>query len=77
MPTINLKEYKKIELLLNKRWCYLDEYGRKDQITLKTEKGQLITRTAQYYQFVDGEIKTHITYKGKPMMITEDYVLED
>ena len=74
---INTQHFKKIPLVNNTRWCYLDQYGRKDHVTLKTESGKLITRTAQYYQIVNDEVKIYITYKGDGILVTEDYVLDD
>ena len=74
---INTQKFTKIPLVNDTRWCYLDQFGRKDHITLKTESGKLITRTAQYYQIVAGEIKIYITYKGDGLLVTEDYILDD
>jgi len=74
---INTQHFTKIPLVNNRRWCYLDQYGRKDHVTLKTESGKLITRTAQYYQIVNDEVKIYITYKGDGILVTEDYVLDD
>ena len=74
---INTQHFTKIPLVKNTRWCYLDQYGRKDHVTLTTETGKLITRTAQYYQIVNDEIKIYITYKGDGILVTEDYVLDD
>jgi hypothetical protein len=74
---INNKTHTKVKLLGDIRWCYLDEFGRKDHITLKTESSKLITRTAQYYQIVAGEVKIYITYKGDGVLVTEDYILDD
>jgi len=74
---INTQHFTKIPLVNNIRWCYLDQYGRKDHVTLKTESGKLITRTAQYYQIVNDEVKIYITYKGVGILVTEDYVLDD
>ena len=74
---INTQHFTKKPLVNNTRWCYLDQYGRKDHVTLKTESGKLITRTAQYYQIVNDEVKIYITYKGDGILVTEDYVLDD
>jgi len=46
---INTQNFTKVPLVGDTRWCYLDQFGRKDHVTLKTESHKLITRTAQYY----------------------------
>ena len=74
---INTQNFTKIPLVGDTRWCYLDQFGRKDHITLTTESGKLITRTAQYYQIVNDEVKIYITYKGDGVLVTEDYILDD
>jgi hypothetical protein len=77
-------EFKKVFIdKKEKRWVYLDEFGNKDTITLKTASGKLITRTCQYWSvfFIPHQrctkSKCKISYKGKYMFVTEDTVLED
>jgi hypothetical protein len=59
------------------RWINVDNVGKKDTITLKTESGRLETRTCQYWSNFTSGIKAKITYKRKVYFVTEDTVLED
>jgi len=66
-----------------KRWVNVDEFGNKDTITLKTESGKPITRTAQYWQMFfiptlrESRPKCKISYKGMYRFVNESTILED
>ena len=77
-------EFKKVFVdKKEKRWVYLDEFGNKSTITLKTVSGKLIARTCQYWSmFFIPTLRTtrpkcKISYKGRYIFVTEDTVLED
>jgi hypothetical protein len=59
------------------RWVNLDSFGNKELITLTTESGKLITRTAQFFETFGNFVRIQITYKGVRRMVFADTILED
>lgn len=59
------------------RWVVMDKDGNKEKVTLKTESGKLITRTAQFYENFGKFVRVMITYKGERMFVFTDTILED
>lgn len=59
------------------RWVNLDSFGNKELITLTTESGKLITRTAQFFESFGNFVRIQITYKGIRRYVFSDTILED
>ena len=59
------------------RWVNMDKDGNKEKITLTTNSGKLITRTAQFYEQFGNFARIMITYKGKRRFVLVDTILED
>lgn len=59
------------------RWVRLDSFGNKELITLQTESGKLITRTAQFFESFGNFVRIQITYKGIRRYVFTDTILED
>jgi hypothetical protein len=62
--------------LTKTRWVYMDRFGNKDKITISTSKGQLLTRTVQFWQMVNYKPHARITVNQRPYMVTPDTILE-
>jgi hypothetical protein len=62
--------------LTKTRWVNMDRFGNKDKITISTSKGQLLTRTVQFWQMVNYKPHARITVNQKPYMVTPDTILE-
>jgi hypothetical protein len=58
------------------RWVNLTN-GKKDKITLKTESGKEITRTAIFYESFGNFASACISYKGKKINVLTDTILKD
>lgn len=58
------------------RWVKMDKFGNKDKITLANTKGELITRTVQFYEQWGNLVRIQITYKGTRMFVFPDTILE-
>jgi hypothetical protein len=55
----------------------MDRFGNKSKVTLRTNSGQLVTRTVQFYRQVGSKVEMQITYKGERRFVTEDTILGD
>jgi hypothetical protein len=58
------------------RWVNLTN-GKKDKITLKTESGKEITRTAIFFESFGNFASVCISYKGKKINVLTDTILKD
>jgi len=58
------------------RWIVLNN-GKKEKITLKTESGKEVTRTAIFYESFGNFASVCISYKGKKINILTDTILKD
>jgi hypothetical protein len=58
------------------RWIILTN-GKKEKITLKTESGKEITRTAIFYESFGNFASVCISYKGKKINVLTDTILKD
>lgn len=58
------------------RWVKMDKFGNKDKITLTNAKGELVTRTVQFYEQWGDSVRIQITYKGTRMFVFPDTILE-
>jgi hypothetical protein len=75
---IDVSTYNKTYLTENKlRYIFIDSFGNKSKIVLKTKLGKYVTRTVQFVELKNGKEWTRITYKGKSFFVTEQTVLED
>jgi hypothetical protein len=58
------------------RWVNLTN-GKKEKITLKTESGKEITRTAIFFESFGNFASVCISYKGKKINVLTDTILKD
>lgn len=61
----------------NSCWVMMDRFGNKSKVTLRTNSGQLITRTVQFYRQAGNQVEMQITYKGDRVFVNEFTILED
>lgn len=59
------------------RWILLDDFGKREKITLETKSGKQITRSVNYWESFGNFATANISYKGKRINVFADSILED